>query len=97
MKLKYLGHSAFEISILDYKILIDPFLIKCPDYDYSKTTDIFVTHGHGDHVGESIKISKETNATITGVFELANYCAEFGAKQEVSRLADGLIILVEEL
>lgn len=80
MKLKYLGHSAFEISILDYKILIDPFLIKCPDYDYSKTTDIFVTHGHSDHLGDSIKISKETNATITGVFELANYCAEFGAK-----------------
>ena len=60
MKLKYLGHSAFEISILDYKILIDPFLIKSPDYDYSKTTDIFVTHGHGDHLGDSIKISKET-------------------------------------
>ena len=50
-----------EKDLDDYKILIDPFLIKCPDYDYSKTTDIFVTHGHGDHLGESIKISKETN------------------------------------
>ena len=80
MRLKYLGHSAFEISFLEHKILIDPFLIKCPDYNYSKTTDIFVTHGHGDHLGDSIKIAQKTNATVTGVFELANYCAEYKVK-----------------
>ena len=31
MNIKYLGHSAFEIDTNGYKILIDPFLVKCPD------------------------------------------------------------------
>lgn len=79
MSITYLGHSAFEIKINDKKILIDPFLVKMPNYDYSGVTDIFVTHGHGDHLGSAIEISKQTGATITAVFELANYCATKGA------------------
>ena len=80
MSVKYLGHSAFEINIQGKKILIDPFLVKSPDYDYSDVTDIFVTHGHADHLGSAIEISKKTGATITAIFELANYCATKGAK-----------------
>ena len=79
MLITYLGHSAFEIKISDKKILIDPFLVKMPNYDYSDVTDVFVTHGHGDHLGSAIEISKQTGATITAVFELANYCATKGA------------------
>ena len=80
MSITYLGHSAFEIRINNKKILVDPFLVKMPNYDYSGVTDIFVTHGHGDHLGSAIEISKQTGATITAVFELANYCATKGAK-----------------
>ena len=79
MNIKYLGHSAFEIKTGNKKILIDPFLVLSPDYDYSGTTDIFVTHGHADHLGSAIEISKKTGAKITAVFELANYCASKGA------------------
>ncbi len=80
MKLKYLGHSAFEIiTDTNSKILIDPFLVKSPDYDITGVTDIFVTHAHGDHLGNAIEISKRTNAQITAIFELANYCASKGA------------------
>lgn len=80
MSITYLGHSAFEINICDKKILVDPFLVKMPNYDCSGVTDIFVTHGHGDHLGSAIEISKKTGATITAVFELANYCIAKGAK-----------------
>ena len=55
-------------------------MVKCPDYDYSGTTDIFVTHGHGDHLGNAIEISQKTGAKITAVFELANYCASKGCE-----------------
>lgn len=79
MSITYLGHSAFEIKISDKKILIDPFLVKMPNYDYSDVTDVFVTHGHGDHLGSAIEISKQTGARITAIFELANYCATKGA------------------
>ncbi len=80
MKLTYLGHSAFEIEKDKYKILIDPFLVMNPDYLPEGITDIFVTHAHGDHLGSAIDISKKTDATITAVFELANHCANEGAK-----------------
>ena len=80
MKIKYLGHSCFELTTEKGKILIDPFLVASPNYDYSEITDIFVTHGHGDHLGSAIEISKATGATITAIFELANYCAKKGAK-----------------
>ena len=79
MQIRYLGHSAFEIKTEKEKILIDPFLIKSPDYDFSNTTEIFVTHGHGDHLGSAIEISKSTGARITAIFELANYCISKGA------------------
>ena len=82
MQIKYLGHSAFEIKNNSNKILIDPFLIACPNYDYTGLTDIFVTHGHADHLGSSIEISQKTGAKITAIFELANYCASKGAITE---------------
>ena len=82
MQIKYLGHSAFEIETNDKKILIDPFLILSPDYNATGVTDIFVTHGHADHLGSAIDISKAVGAKITAVFELANYCVSKGAKAE---------------
>lgn len=80
MQITYLGHSAFEINLNGKKILIDPFLIKSPSYNPEGVTDIFVTHGHGDHLGNAIEISCKTGAKITAIFELANYCSLNGAK-----------------
>ena len=79
MQITYLGHSAFEIKTNNKKILIDPFLILCPNYDINGVTDVFVTHGHSDHLGSAIEISQKTGAKITAIFELANYCASKGA------------------
>ncbi len=80
MRLTYLGHSAFEIIIDGYKILIDPFLVKLPDYNSMNVNDIFVTHAHSDHLGSAIEIAKATGAKITAIYELANYCAKFGVR-----------------
>lgn len=75
MKITYLGHSAFEIVTNKDTILIDPFLVCSPNYNYSNVTNLFVTHGHGDHLGSALEISRETNAPVTAIFELANYCS----------------------
>lgn len=79
--LKYIGHSAFELKTGGKTILIDPLLSVNPKYDWKSRdiTDIFLTHGHSDHLGNAIEVSKEKNATITAIFELANYCSEQGA------------------
>ncbi len=80
MKIKYLGHSCFEINTKGKKILIDPFLAANPEYKPEGIYDIFVTHAHGDHLGSAIEISKATSAPVTAIFELANYCAKQGIR-----------------
>ena len=79
MKITYLGHSAFEITTKAHKILIDPFLVCSPNYKSDGVSDIFVTHGHSDHLGSAIEISSRTKAPITTIFELSNYCGRKGA------------------
>ena len=80
--LQFIGHSAFYIQTPNHGILIDPFITQNPKakFDLSNPiTDIFVTHGHADHLGDAIPLSKQTKATITTIFELANYCAQKGS------------------
>lgn len=79
MAITYFGHSCFEIETQGRKILIDPFFAYGQNYNPQNLTDIFVTHGHGDHLGSAIELSKRTNAKITAIFELANYCTSKGA------------------
>ena len=81
--LTYIGHSAFYIENLQCGILIDPFISQNPlakfEASDKKITDIFLTHGHGDHLGDAVPVSKKTGAVISAVFELANWCASQGA------------------
>ena len=75
--IKYIGHSAFEFQIANKSIIVDPFISHNRKYDYKKSNivDIFVTHGHSDHLGDAIEISKTKKAPVTAIFEVANYCA----------------------
>lgn len=80
--LQYIGHSAFYIKSQNSGILVDPFISQNPkaNFDLNNTiTDIFVTHGHADHLGDALSISRSKKAEITAIFELANYCAQKGA------------------
>lgn len=83
MKLKYFSHSAFQVTTeKGINILIDPFLDDNPTSPVKskdvKADYIILTHGHGDHLGDSFKIAKRCNSTFICVNELANYCAEHG-------------------
>ncbi len=85
MKLKYFSHSAFQITTNDGKvILIDPFLDGNPTSpvksDDVSADFIVLTHGHGDHIGDSFKIAKRTDPLFICVNELADYVASKGFK-----------------
>jgi len=85
MKLKFLGHSAYYVEEGNFKALIDPFIIGNPQAamkveDFKDLTHIFVTHGHGDHLGDAVPIAKATGATIVTNFEIADYLGQFGVK-----------------
>ncbi|MBU1098516.1 MAG: metal-dependent hydrolase [Bacteroidetes bacterium] len=85
MKLKYFSHSSFQITTNAGRvILIDPFLDGNPTSpvksDEINADFIVLTHGHGDHLGDSFKIAKKKDAMFICVNELANYCISKGFK-----------------
>lgn len=75
-KLTWHGHSCFEYETSDGKILIDPFLSDNPKADVGPDDiegidAIVVSHGHGDHWGDTVDIAKRTGATVVAAYELA--------------------------
>jgi L-ascorbate metabolism protein UlaG (beta-lactamase superfamily) len=85
MKLTWLGHSAFRLETGSSVILIDPFLRGNPkfqlDFDTvtAGATHILLTHGHDDHVGDSLEIAKASGAQIVSNFEICVYLSGLGA------------------
>lgn len=85
MKIKYLGHSAFHIESEGLNILIDPFIKDnplCPVTlkDLPKIDYIFVTHGHSDHLGDTISIAREHMSTVICNFEISLYFSRYNLK-----------------
>ena len=77
MKLTWFGHSAFRLEIGGSVVLIDPFLTGNPKFSGSMEqaakgcTHVALTHGHDDHVGDTVEIARLTGAKVIAVYELA--------------------------
>ncbi len=87
MKVTWFGHSAFRVEFEDTVILIDPFLSGSPTFEGSVEkaaagcTHVVLTHGHDDHIGDTVDICKATGATLIAVYELAAYLHEQGVEK----------------
>jgi L-ascorbate metabolism protein UlaG (beta-lactamase superfamily) len=86
--LTWLGHAAFRLDTAGGKrIYIDPFLDnpKCPESEKEpdRCDAIAVTHGHGDHVGSTIALSREFGPLpIVALVELKDWLKENGAETD---------------
>ncbi len=74
MKVRYLGHSAFQL-IGSKNVLIDPFLSGNPMAAElnGKPDLILVTHAHGDHLGDAVDLSRRFNAPIVCMYDIAQH------------------------
>jgi L-ascorbate metabolism protein UlaG (beta-lactamase superfamily) len=85
MKITWLGHSAFRIETRSSVILVDPFLRGNPKFhlDFvavtAGVTHILLTHGHDDHIGDTVEIAKASGAQVLSSFEVCVYLAGLGA------------------
>ncbi|RXI98541.1 metal-dependent hydrolase [Anaerobacillus alkaliphilus] len=79
MKLTYHGHSVVLIEANDKRIIIDPFIrgngSTTLNVEELKVDVILLTHGHNDHVGDTVELAKKNHALVVAPFELATYLA----------------------
>ena len=82
MDIRFLGHACFELSDGEDTVLIDPFLTGNPKAaiaaEDAAATTILLTHGHADHIGDTVAIAKRTDAPVVAIVELANELAAEG-------------------
>lgn len=73
----YYGHACFQLDDGTYKLIFDTFLTGNPlatikpeeiNADY-----VFITHAHGDHVGDAYEIIERTGATVIGIPEITDF------------------------
>lgn len=79
-KFTWYGHATLGLETSGFKLLIDPFFTDNPaatvSPDSVEADFILVSHGHGDHVGDTVPIAKRTGATVISNFEIASWFEE---------------------
>lgn len=85
MKVTYLGHACICVEVEKKHLLIDPFitenkLAKDIDVDAIECDYILITHAHHDHIADTEKIAKRTNATIISNPEIVAYFEKKGLR-----------------
>ena len=79
------SHACILIKTEDANLLVDPFVSGNPlaplKPEEIQADYIFVSHGHGDHVGDTVEIAKRTGATVVSNFEIHNWLVNQGVQQ----------------
>lgn len=85
MKVSFHGHSVVKIETNGHTILFDPFIsgneLTDLNVDEVKPDVIILTHGHNDHVGDTVELAKKHDALVVANFETATYLGWQGVKK----------------
>ncbi|MDX6601671.1 MAG: hypothetical protein QOF13_873 [Solirubrobacterales bacterium] len=85
MEIKFHGHSCFELSDGETRVLVDPFLkpnnpVAVTTGEEVDPTHIALSHGHADHVADAVPVAKRTGAHCVAMVELAKWLAGQGVE-----------------
>jgi len=84
MKVSFHGHAVVQVETNGKTILFDPFITGNSLTDLRvedvKPDVIILTHGHSDHVGDTLELAKKHDALVVGIAELATYLGWQGVR-----------------
>ncbi|MBK8987124.1 MAG: metal-dependent hydrolase [Chloroflexi bacterium] len=77
------GHATFSLNIGGTAVVVDPFFAGNSPAAQTKVGDvaadfILQTHGHGDHIADTLPLAKRTGAMVVANFEICNWLAAQG-------------------
>jgi L-ascorbate metabolism protein UlaG (beta-lactamase superfamily) len=85
-QITWYGHNAWFIETAGKSILIDPFLDDSPTApvksDEVKADFILLSHGHDDHLGDTMKIARRTGAPVITNFEVGEWLKAQGLAED---------------
>jgi L-ascorbate metabolism protein UlaG (beta-lactamase superfamily) len=89
----WFGHSALGLETGDYHILVDPYFSGNPaasgDPDKLPADFILVTHGHNDHLGDTIRIARRTHALVISNNEIHVWLSKQGIRTHGQQIGGG--------
>jgi L-ascorbate metabolism protein UlaG (beta-lactamase superfamily) len=93
IRITWLGHSAFALDVDGHPVLLDPFLTGNPlgaaDPNRLAAELIFLSHAHGDHLGDTVPIAKRTGAKVVSNFEICNWLGAQGVSNTHAQNSGG--------
>lgn len=92
-KVTWFGHATLGLETGGFKLVIDPYFSGNPactlpaakvEADY-----LLVSHGHGDHIGDTVEIARRTGALVIANNEIAGWLGKKGLKTHGQHLGGG--------
>lgn len=81
-RITFIGHSCFRIDTAGTSILIDPFISGNPVASVSleelNPDVIIVSHGHGDHVGDTVALARRCKSLVISNHEISLWLKKQG-------------------
>lgn len=91
--IKSLGHSCFTLSDGAHSVIFDPFLKGNPEAicgpEDVRVDAVLPSHGHSDHLGDTIEIATRLGCPVIAAFEMCMYCARFGCEVAALHMGGG--------
>ncbi len=82
VQLTWYSHACFQLETQRTKLLIDPFFTGNPLAPITAAAAaadyVLVSHGHGDHIGDTVEIARRTGATVISNYEIQTWLARQG-------------------